>query len=576
MALNTAVAAESNAPAITRALAQFVANHPSRGWTDAVDHEAHRTLLNWLGCAVGAAQHEAVRAALAAVQMLQPAPQAQLLGRDERVDMASAALLNGIASHTFDFDDTHLKTIIHPAGPVASALLALAEMTGASGRALIDALVLGIDVSCRVGNAVYPEHYDRGWHITGSTGMLGAAAGCARLLGLDEQQTTMALGIAASQPVGLREQFGTMTKPLHPGAAARAWLMAALMAQHGYTASPRALEAPRGLLQVVSSKCDWEQVTGELGQRFEISFNTYKPFACGIVVHPSIDACAQLRAQGVAPEQIERIELRVHSLVLELTGKKEPADGLAAKLSVYHGCAAGLMAALMARHGYTASPRALEAPRGLLQVVSPKCHWSEMTDGLGERFEISFNTYKPFACGIVIHPSIDACAQLRAQGVAPEQVERIELRVHSLVLELTGKKEPADGLAAKFSVYHGCAAGLTFDRAAEDEFSDEIVNRADMVALRRKVVATVDDSIDEASADVTAVLKDGRRVHVFVEHAIGSLQNPMTDANLEAKFHGLSDAVLGAAQTSELISACWAVGQAANVGALMALAAPRA
>ena len=255
-ALNTAVTAETNAPAITRALAQFVANHPSRGWTDAVDHEAHRTLLNWLGCAVGAAQHEAVRAALAAVQMLQPAPQAQLLGRSERVDMASTALLNGIASHTFDFDDTHLKTIIHPAGPVASALPALAEVTGASGRALIDALVLGIDVSCRVGNAVYPEHYDRGWHITGSTGMLGAAAGCARLLGLNVQQTTMALGIAASQPVGLREQFGTMTKPLHPGAAARAGLMSALMAKHGYTASPRALEASRGLLQVVSSKCD--------------------------------------------------------------------------------------------------------------------------------------------------------------------------------------------------------------------------------------------------------------------------------------------------------------------------------
>jgi 2-methylcitrate dehydratase PrpD len=169
--------------------------------------------------------------------MLQPAPQAQVPGRAERVDMASAALLAGIASHTFDFDDTHLKTIIHPAGPVASALLPLAEHLHLPGRALIDALVLGIDVSCRIGNVMYPEHYDRGWHITGSTGMLGAAAGCARLLGLDEQRTAMALGIAASQPVGLREQFGTMTKPLHPGAAARAGLMSALMAR---TATPPA------------------------------------------------------------------------------------------------------------------------------------------------------------------------------------------------------------------------------------------------------------------------------------------------------------------------------------------------
>ncbi len=262
MARNTQVVADHNAPQITQILAQFVATHPSRGWSDAVDHEAHRTFMNWLGCAVGATHHEAADAALAAVNMLQPAAQASVLGRTEKVDMASAALLNGITSHTFDFDDTHLKTIIHPAGPVASAVLAMAEHIGnttgnelrVSGRDMIDALVLGIDVSCRVGNAMYPDHYDRGWHITGSTGTLGAAAACARLLKLDVQQTAMALGIAASQPVGMREQFGTMTKPFHPGAAARAGLMSALLASKGYTASPKALEAPRGMMQTVSTK----------------------------------------------------------------------------------------------------------------------------------------------------------------------------------------------------------------------------------------------------------------------------------------------------------------------------------
>jgi 2-methylcitrate dehydratase PrpD len=466
MARNTQVSADHNAPPITQILANFVATHPSRGWSDAVDHEAHRTFVNWLGCAVGAAHHEAADAALAAVQMLQPAAQASVLGRAERVDMASAALINGITSHTFDFDDTHLKTIIHPAGPVASAVLALAEGLSASnaisgrpgitGRQLIDALVLGIDVSCRVGNAMYPDHYDRGWHITGSTGTLGAAAACARLLGLDAQKTGMALGIAASQPIGMREQFGSMTKPFHPGAAARA----------------------------------------------------------------------------------------------------------------------GLMSALLASQGFTSSPKAIEAPRGMMQTVSPKCDWSEITLELGQRFEISFNSYKPFACGIVVHPSIDACSQLKAQGVNAQDVERIELKVHSLVLELTGKKEPADGLQAKFSVYHGCAAGLIFGRAAEEEFADAIVNRADMVALRRKVVATVDDSIDEASADVTAVLKDGRRVHVFVKHAIGSLQNPLTDAMLEAKFHGMSNSVLGYERSNALIAAAWGLGAAADVSALVAWARP--
>jgi 2-methylcitrate dehydratase PrpD len=456
MARNTQVAADPNAPPITKALARFVATHPSRGWSDAVDHEAHRTFLNWAGCAVGAATHEAMEAALAGIRMLEPAPQATLLGRADRVDMAGAALLNGISSHTFDFDDTHLKTIIHPAGPVASAALALAEQLGSSGRALVDALVLGIDVACRMGNLMYPEHYDRGWHITGSTGTLGAAAACARLLGLDEQRTAMALGIAASQPVGLREQFGTMTKPFHPGGAARA----------------------------------------------------------------------------------------------------------------------GLLSALLARHGFTASPRALEAPRGYAQVLSTKCAWHEATDELGQRFEISFNTYKPFACGIVIHPSIDACVQLREQGVRPEDVERIELKVHSLVLELTGKKEPADGLQGKFSVYHGCAAGLIFGRAGEPEYADGIVTRADVVALRRKVVAVVDDTIDEASADVTAVLRDGRRVHVFVEHAIGSLQRPMSDAALERKFSDQAVPVIGAARTAALVAACWRLGQMADVRELTALATP--
>jgi 2-methylcitrate dehydratase PrpD len=456
MARNTQVTADHNAPAVTQTLARYVTSHPSRGWSDAVDHEAHRTFMNWLGCAVGAAQHESAHAALGAVQLLQPAQQASVLGRAEKVDMAGAALINGITSHTFDFDDTHLKTIIHPAGPVASAVLALAEHKGLSGRAVIDALVLGIDVSCRVGNTMYPEHYDRGWHITGSTGMLGAAAGCARLLGLNEQQTAMALGIAASQPIGVREQFGTMTKPFHPGGAARA----------------------------------------------------------------------------------------------------------------------GLMSALLASQGFTSSPRALEAPRGMIQTISTKYAWNEISDELGQRFEISFNSYKPFACGIVIHPSIDACSQLRAQGVKADDVERIELKVHSLVLELTGKKEPADGLQGKFSVYHGCACGLIFGKAGEDQYADDIVNRTDMVALRRKVVATVDDSIDEASADVTAVLKDGRKVHVFVKHAIGSLENPMTDAMLETKFHDLSDPVIGKGKTSELIAACWKLGSISDVRQLTALARP--
>jgi 2-methylcitrate dehydratase PrpD len=452
MAQNSAVAADLNAPPVTRILAQFASGHPSRGWSDAVEREAHRTLLNWVGCAIGAARHPTLEAALAAMQELAPAPQASVLGRHERVDMASAALLNGISSHTFDFDDTHLKTIIHPAGPVASAALALAEHIGSSGRQLIDAVVLGIDVACRSGNMVYPEHYDRGWHITGTTGMLGAAAACARLLGFDVDRTTMALGIAASQPTGVREQFGSMSKPFHPGAAARA----------------------------------------------------------------------------------------------------------------------GLTAALMAKHGYTSSARAIEAPRGLAQTYSTKCDWNEITDALGERFEISFNSYKPFACGIVIHPAIDGCVQLRdAHQLRSDDIARIDLKVHSLVLELTGKKSPRTGLEAKFSVYHACAAGMLFGRAGQAEFDDELVVRSDVIALRDRIRATVDVSIAEDAADVTVRLNDGRTLHRFVPHAIGSLERPMSDADLERKFHGLVDPVLGAGRAQELVGILHDIGAAPDVRKLV-------
>ena len=172
----------------------------------------------------------------------------------------------------------------------------------------------------------------------------------------------------------------------------------------------------------------------------------------------------------------------------------------------------------------------------------------------------------------MVHPGIDACVQLREQGIRPEDVERIELKVHSLVLELCGKKEPTDGLAAKFSIYHACAVGLIYGRAAEGEFSDEVVTSEAVVALRRKVVAEVDDRINEESADVTAVLRDGRRIHLFIEHAIGSTQKPMSDQALEAKFHGQADPVLGAAHAAELLACAWSVAQAPDVRRLVGCA----
>jgi 2-methylcitrate dehydratase PrpD len=234
---------------------------------------------------------------------------------------------------------------------------------------------------------------------------------------------------------------------------------------------------------------------------------------------------------------------------------------------------AGLMSALLARHGYTASARALEAPRGLMQTYSTKCDWSEITGELGTRFEISFNTYKPFACGIVIHPAIDGCVQLAAaHRLQGDDIARIDLKVHPLVLELTGKTAPRSGLEGKFSVYHACAAGILFGKADEAGFADAIVARPDVIALRDRIRATADATIAEDAADITVTCTDGRRLHLFVAHAIGSIARPMTDDDLARKFHGLVDPVLGAARAAQLIAACAALPGTGDVRAITALA----
>src|SRR5262245_56245681 len=168
--------ASENDLAVTRTLAGWVVASRAEDIPAGVRKEATRSMVNWIGCAVGGSHHETVDRALRALFEFSGPPQATVLGRHERLDILHAALINGISSHVLDYDDTHLKTIIHPAGPVASALLALSERRALSGAAFLHAFILGTEVECRIGNAVYPSHYDAGWHITGTAGVFGAAA----------------------------------------------------------------------------------------------------------------------------------------------------------------------------------------------------------------------------------------------------------------------------------------------------------------------------------------------------------------------------------------------------------------
>jgi len=442
---------------VTKTLAQFVVDSRYDAIPEKVRHEAKRSVLNWLGCAIGASRHEGIDIALAALAGFSGPAQASLLGRGERLDIMHAALLNGISSHMFDFDDTHLKTVIHPSGPVASAVLALAEYKPMSGADFLHAFILGVEVECRIGNAVYPSHYDIGWHITGTAGVFGAAAAVGRALKLNAQQMTWALGIAATQSSGLREMFGTMCKPFHPGRAAQNGMTAAFLASKNFTSSERGIEAPRGFANVLATARNYDEITGKLGQSWEVALNTYKPFACGIVIHPIIDGCVQLRNE--------------------------------------HKLKAG-------------------------------------------------------------------------------DIEGIALKVHPLVLELTGKKTPQVGLEGKFSVYHSAAVAIIHGEGGEDVYSDACVRDPEVTTLRDKVSAEVDKSVHEDAAHIAIRLKDGRVLTKHVEHAIGSLARPMSDADLEAKFRKFAKGILSSGETDALLKLCWSLDKLKDAGEIARASVP--
>ena len=228
----------------TEALGQFVAGSRWDDIPESLRHEGRRSLLNSIGCALGVARSQPVEMAVRTLLPLSGADRVTVLGRSERLDVLGAAFVNAIGANLLDYDDTHLRTVIHPAAPVAPVVLALAEQRGLSGAAALHAFILGMEVACRIGNAVSPAHYSRGWHITSTCGIFGAAAAAAKLLGLNAEQTAHAIGIASSESAGTIENLPSAGKNVSVGNAARNGLFAALLAEQGYTAAPTALEAP--------------------------------------------------------------------------------------------------------------------------------------------------------------------------------------------------------------------------------------------------------------------------------------------------------------------------------------------
>ncbi|HTW50792.1 MAG TPA: MmgE/PrpD family protein [Stellaceae bacterium] len=329
---------------VSRLLADFVATSQWRDIPPAVRREGIRGLLNYVGCALGGCGDEAIGLAIRVLAPSFGAPQAGIIGRSERCDMLNAAFLNAASANVLEYDDTHLPTVMHPAAPVAPGLFALAEARGASGQELLHAFILGIEVSCRVGNGLMPHHYRRGAHITATCGIFGAAAAAGKLLSLDAGRMNWALGHAATQSAGLVESLGSMSKSIGVGNSAKNGLAGVLFAEASFTAAESAIEGKYGFAAVASDTVDLAKMTAGLGDKWEILANAYKPYPCGVVLFPVIDACLELRKRIEMPvSEIARVVVRGHPLLRERTDRPDANDGRIGKVSLQHSIAIALL-----------------------------------------------------------------------------------------------------------------------------------------------------------------------------------------------------------------------------------------
>lgn len=436
---------------LTRALAQYASGSRYQALPAEVQHEAARAFVNWIGVAIGGCREEAVRIAASVLAEDCGRPQAAVIGQGLKTGVASAAFVNCIASSVLAYDDAHLSSVAHPSGPAASALFAVAQRQVVRGEDFLSALALAIEIQCRVANmlAQPPSSFSPSFYINGFSGPIGVAAGVGRLLGLDEQQMVWAIGIAASQASGFRATHGTMTAHFRPGHACRVGVEAALLAAKGFDCSEDALEARGGFLDVYARGADPATALAQLGVRHEMLQNRYKPYPCGIVIHPVIDACLDIR---------ERLR---------------PAASLAA----------------------------------------------------------------------------------------------VRLQVNPSVLSLTGKRAPRTPLESHVSVYHWAAAALVRGKAGLAETEPSAIENPEIAALRDRIEAHGAPDIGKATANVEVVLADGEVLRAHVLDARGSQARPMTDHDLGVKFTELAQRILPARAAEKLLDTCWRVGASPNVGA---------
>ncbi len=340
--------------AVTRYVAAFIAKTGYEGIPEHARHLARRHILDGLGVMLAGSTTEGSRIIQRYLAEIGGNAQATIVGTGQKAAVPQAAFANGAAAHAMDHDDTQLSRspsrvyglLTHPTTPVLGCVLPLAESLGYSGRDLLVAYSLGVEVECKIAEAMNPRHYQEGFHSTGTVGALGAAAAACKLLGLDEQRTAMAMGIAASESAGLRENFGTMTKPFHAGRASENGVVAAKLAAAGFTAATNILEARRGFFNAAAGGYEADKIEGSLGRPWSILEPgvSIKPYPSGSLSHPALDVVLDLRREyGLRAADVEWVKVGVNSHTLNALIHPRPITELQAKFSLQYCMAVAIL-----------------------------------------------------------------------------------------------------------------------------------------------------------------------------------------------------------------------------------------
>jgi 2-methylcitrate dehydratase PrpD len=337
----------STNPPVTRQLAEYAVTKDLSAMPGDVRNLAAAALIDTVGVALAGRDEDAVRILRDVLPDTSAQDEATVLLDGSRTDAPTAALINATAGHALDYDDVTDLIYGHPSVVLWPAVLAAGEKAGASGQALVEAYVAGFEVQCAVASAMpVREHYGRGWHSSATLGVLGAAAASARLLGLDVDAAGRALGLAASMAGGSRQNFGTMTKPLHPGMAARDGVFAAVLAGAGFTADTAQLESPLGYFANFTDECDLSQVQPSLDGPWALTTHglNVKKYPCCYCTHRTADAALMLAAR----EDIKAADVQSITLTLEPGGfdpliHHRPKTGLEGKFSAEYVIAAALL-----------------------------------------------------------------------------------------------------------------------------------------------------------------------------------------------------------------------------------------